>query len=81
MYVSRSLSEAYRLSSRQIWDLKTYKIKLDLPGHTDEVYCVDFVADKVVSGGRDKVVKMYVSLSYRLIMTSLLMLHPLRWKN
>lgn len=81
MCVSRSLSEAYRLSSRQIWDLKTYKIKLDLPGHTDEVYCVDFVADKVVSGGRDKVVKMYVSLSYRLIMTSLLMLHPLRWKN
>lgn len=60
MCVSRSLSEAYRLSSRQIWDLKTYKIKLDLPGHTDEVYCVDFVADKVVSGGRDKVVKMYV---------------------
>lgn len=24
---------------------------------------MDFVADKVVSGGRDKVVKMYVSLS------------------
>lgn len=31
----------------------------DLPGHTDEVYCVDFVADKVVSGGRDKTLKMY----------------------
>jgi ribosome assembly protein 4 len=45
----------------QIWDLKTYKLKTDLPGHTDEVYCVDFVADKVVSGGKDKVVKMYVS--------------------
>jgi ribosome assembly protein 4 len=42
----------------QIWDLKTYKIKSDLPGHTDEVYCVDFVADKVVSGGRDRTVKM-----------------------
>lgn len=42
----------------KIWDLKTYKIKVDLPGHTDEVYCVDFVADKVVSGGRDKTVKM-----------------------
>ncbi|KAG6826650.1 hypothetical protein H0H92_014977 [Tricholoma furcatifolium] len=42
----------------QIWDLKTYKIKMDLPGHTDEVYCVDFVADKVVSGGRDRTVKM-----------------------
>jgi ribosome assembly protein 4 len=42
----------------KIWDLKTYKIKSDLPGHTDEVYCVDFVADKVVSGGRDRTVKM-----------------------
>ena len=42
----------------QLWDLKTGKIRLDLPGHTDEVYCVDFVADKVVSGGRDKTVKM-----------------------
>ena len=42
----------------QIWDLKTYKLKVDLPGHTDEVYCVDFVADKLVSGGRDRTVKM-----------------------
>ena len=42
----------------QIWDLKTYKLKTDLPGHTDEVYCVDFVADKLVSGGRDRTVKM-----------------------
>ena len=33
---------------------------MDLPGHTDEVYCVDFVADKIASGGRDKKVKMYV---------------------
>ncbi|KAF9255437.1 ribosome assembly protein [Marasmius fiardii PR-910] len=43
----------------KIWDLKTYKLKIDLPGHTDEVYCVDFVADKVVSGGRDKCVKIW----------------------
>ena len=42
----------------QIWDLRTYKLKNDLSGHTDEVYCVDFVADKVVSGGRDRAVKM-----------------------
>ena len=46
----------------QIWDLKTYKLKTDLPGHTDEVYCVDFVADKIVSGGRDRTVKMCVAL-------------------
>lgn len=43
---------------RQLWDLKTFKIRIDLPGHEDEVYCVDFVADKIVSGGRDKTVKM-----------------------
>lgn len=42
----------------QVWDLKTYKIKIDLPGHTDEVYCVDFVADKVASGGKDRTLKM-----------------------
>jgi len=45
-------------TNTQLWNLKTFKIKNDLPGHTDEVYCVDFVADKVVSGGRDKTVKM-----------------------
>lgn len=44
--------------SLQLWDLKTYKIRVDLPGHADEVYCVDFVADKIASGGRDKKVKM-----------------------
>ena len=47
-----------RLTNDQIWDLKTYKIKTDLPGHTDEVYCVDFVADKIVSGGKDRTIKM-----------------------
>jgi ribosome assembly protein 4 len=45
-------------TDEQLWDLKTFKIRIDLPGHTDEVYCVDFIADKVVSGGRDKTVKM-----------------------
>ena len=44
----------------QIWDLKTYKIKTDLPGRTDEVYCVDFVADKFVNGGRDRTVRRCV---------------------
>ena len=41
-----------------MWDLKTYKFKTDLPGHADEVYCLDFVANKVVSGGRVWTVKM-----------------------
>jgi ribosome assembly protein 4 len=56
---SRLLISASKDSTLKIWDLKTYKIKTDLPGHTDEVYCVDFVADKVVSGGRDRVVKIW----------------------
>jgi len=55
----RMLISASKDSTLKIWDLKTYKIKVDLPGHTDEVYCVDFVADKVVSGGRDKTVKIW----------------------
>lgn len=44
---------------RKIWSLKTNKMHTDLPGHTDEVYCVDFVADKIVSGGRDGAVKIW----------------------
>ncbi|KII87161.1 hypothetical protein PLICRDRAFT_163127 [Plicaturopsis crispa FD-325 SS-3] len=56
---SRLLVSASKDSTLKIWDLKTYKIKTDLPGHTDEVYCVDFVADKVVSGGRDRTVKIW----------------------
>ena len=44
--------------------LKTSKIKTDLPGHTDEVYCVDFVADKVDSGGQDRIVKMSVMIVF-----------------
>ncbi|KAG1877618.1 quinon protein alcohol dehydrogenase-like superfamily [Suillus subalutaceus] len=56
---SRMLVSASKDATVKIWDLKTYKIKSDLPGHTDEVYCVDFVADKVVSGGRDRTVKIW----------------------
>jgi ribosome assembly protein 4 len=53
------------LSTCQIWNLKTYKLRVDLPGHTDEVYCVDFVADKIASGGKDKTLKMYAAFDYR----------------
>ncbi|KAG8843071.1 hypothetical protein FRB91_003613 [Serendipita sp. 411] len=56
---SRMLVSASKDSTVKIWDLKTYKLKMDLPGHTDEVYCVDFVADKIVSGGRDKTLKIW----------------------
>ncbi|KAI0048778.1 ribosome assembly protein [Auriscalpium vulgare] len=56
---SRLLVSASKDTTLKVWDLKTYKIKTDLPGHTDEVYCVDFVADKIVSGGRDRTVKIW----------------------
>jgi len=56
---SRQLVSASKDSTLKLWDLKTYKIRTDLPGHTDEVYCVDFVADKVVSGGKDRTVKIW----------------------
>jgi len=56
---SRMLVSASKDATVKIWDLRTYKIKSDLPGHTDEVYCVDFVADKVVSGGHDRVLKIW----------------------
>lgn len=47
-------------STLKLWNLRTQKLQVDLPGHTDEVFCVDFVADKIASGGRDKTLKMYV---------------------
>ncbi|OAX39519.1 WD40 repeat-like protein [Rhizopogon vinicolor AM-OR11-026] len=56
---SRMLVSASKDATVKIWDLKTYKIKSDLPGHTDKVHCVEFVADKVVSGGRDWTVKVW----------------------
>ncbi|KAF9643830.1 WD40 repeat-like protein [Thelephora ganbajun] len=56
---SRLLASVSKDSTLKVRDLKTYKLKTDLPGHTDEVYCVDFVADKVASGGRDRTLKIW----------------------
>lgn len=43
-----------------VWSLKTKKLHVDLPGHGDEVFAVDWSPDsqRVVSGGRDKILKM-----------------------
>ncbi|GJJ11383.1 hypothetical protein Clacol_005615 [Clathrus columnatus] len=60
---SRQLVSASKDSTLKLWNLKTYKIHTDLPGHTDEVYCVDFVADKIVSGGKDRTIKILTQLT------------------
>ncbi len=40
--------------------MKTNKLKMELPGHADEVFSVDWspAGDKVSSGGKDKILKM-----------------------
>lgn len=45
----------------QVWDLRTRKLMVDLPGHADEVYAVDWSPNGsgVASGGKDKVVKLW----------------------
>jgi ribosome assembly protein 4 len=51
---------ASRDSTLKVWDLKTNKLKMELPGHSDEVFSVDWSpgGDKVASGGKDKILKM-----------------------
>ena len=41
--------------------MKTRKLKLDLPGHADEVFAVDWSPDgsAVASGGKDKILKLW----------------------
>ncbi|KAJ9524914.1 hypothetical protein QJQ45_005898 [Haematococcus lacustris] len=45
----------------QVWDMRTRKLKVDLPGHADEVFCVDWSPDGsgVASGGKDHVIKLW----------------------
>lgn len=59
---SRMIVSGSSDSTLKVWDLRTNKLKLDLPGHADEVFSVDWSPDgeRVASGAKDKVVKMYV---------------------
>lgn len=45
----------------KVWELRTGKLKEDLPGHKDEVYAVDWSPDgeKVGSGGKDRAVRVW----------------------
>ncbi|KAG7280194.1 hypothetical protein CRUP_037555, partial [Coryphaenoides rupestris] len=47
-------------STLKVWDVKVGKLSMDLPGHADEVFAVDWSPDgqRVVSGGKDKCLRM-----------------------
>lgn len=49
------------LGGMQVWDVASKKLKMDLPGHADEVFTVDWSPDgtSVVSGGKDQVLRIW----------------------
>lgn len=48
-------------STLKVWDVYTKKLMFDLPGHSDEVYTIDWSPNgqKVVSGGKDRLLKIW----------------------
>jgi ribosome assembly protein 4 len=60
---SRLLVSGSKDSTMKMWDMKTLKLREDLPGHADEVFAVDWSPDgeKVASGGKDRVLKLWMS--------------------
>lgn len=54
------LVSASKDSTCKVWDPRTGKIKVNLPGHLDEVYALDWspAGDKVASGGKDRTLKL-----------------------
>jgi len=58
---SRLLVSGSADSTLKVWDMKSKKLLMDLPGHADEVFAVDWSPDgqKVVSGGKDKVLRLW----------------------
>ncbi|TFK90843.1 hypothetical protein K466DRAFT_574037 [Polyporus arcularius HHB13444] len=51
--VSAAWDDSARIHDRGPQNIQAYDRTTDLPGHTDEVYYVHAVADKLVSGGRN----------------------------
>lgn len=45
----------------QVWNIHNRGLCMDLPGHGDEVYAVDWSPDgtRVASGGKDKLLKLW----------------------
>lgn len=58
---ARGIYPACPCSSLQVWEVRTRKLLVDLPGHADEVFSVDWSPDgsNVASGGKDRVIKLW----------------------
>lgn len=43
-----------------MWNIKEKRLEIELPGHADEVYAVDWAPDGcvVASGGKDKLLRL-----------------------
>ena len=48
-------------STLKVWSVRTGKIAVDLPGHADEVYAVDWAPTGTFagSGGKDRMLKLW----------------------
>ncbi|KAF2293397.1 hypothetical protein GH714_001258 [Hevea brasiliensis] len=59
---SRLLLSGSEDSTLKVWDIRTRKLKQDLPGHADVVYTIDWSpdGDKVASGGKDGALKLWM---------------------
>lgn len=58
---SRLLVSSSQDSTLKIFDVRTGKLVMDLPGHEDQVFAVDWSPDgeRVGSGGADKKVRIW----------------------
>lgn len=58
---SRLLVTASKDTTLKVWSVASGKLAVDLPGHSDEVYAVDWApyGQKVCSGGKDKAVRLW----------------------
>jgi ribosome assembly protein 4 len=48
-------------STLKLWSMKTYKMVVELPGHSGSVFAVDWAPNgaTVASGGADKMLKLW----------------------